>query len=435
MSFLRTSLHVFSINAVGKVLAILTTVVFARWMGAENLGSFSTFMALVGVLATVALLGFPTLHMREIARSPQGALVRTVTPITVSAVGLLALTAIISLAVGQVLYHSALIPALGDVREYVHILLPITLLGITIPRYAGSTLVGLGYARTVTIIDTIVKSVLLLVLAALWFWSEGPGLLTGGTRIAMEFAVAAIIAFLLYLMLFAKAPLSHATEKNSLSKPRITAAWRGAIGFAGIDIAQVIFVTIDVLVLGLFVAADQVGIYKVAAAASALLLFPMESMSAVYAPRIARGYPLGEIGAINRDMQRLGIGVLVLALPLLLVFVFIPAWPIGLLFGESFSAAASVLTILSLGVGLRLLLGPVGWALTMSGHERVSMYTLLAGATLNLVLNLVLIPLYGVTGAAVATALATFVTYGAMAMILRAQTGIETWPFRISAAS
>ena len=95
---------------------------------------------------------------------------------------------------------------------------------------------------------------------------------------------------------------------------------------------------------------------------------------------------------------------------------------------------AILLGVVAIGVGFRLLLGPVGWALAMSGNERTSMYILLVGATLNLVLNLVLIPLYGVIGAAVGTTIATFSSYFTMAVVLRAQTGIATWPFQIAAA-
>lgn len=246
----------------------------------------------------------------------------------------------------------------------------------------------------------------------------------------MEFLVALLAIGFLYVLLFWKTTVCFVVNRAGLTRSKFWVTWVSAFNFSGIEMSQALFSTTDILVLGFFVSAEQVGIYKVAAAAAALLLFPVASMSSVYAPRVALGFSKGEIRAINADMKRLSTGVFLLVLPLLIVFLFFPDWPLRVLFSETYIDAAVVLSILVSGIAVRLILGPVGWALAMTGHEHWCMRILLLGAAINLILNLLLIPPFGVIGAALGTMVATIITYLAMAIVLRTRTGIATWAFQ-----
>jgi len=74
------------------------------------------------------------------------------------------------------------------------------------------------------------------------------------------------------------------------------------------------------------------------------------------------------------------------------------------LFGSSFTAGANALSILSLGQFVNALTGSVGYMLLMCGHEKSLRNTLIGAALLNVMLNVTLIPRYGIIGAAVAGA-------------------------------
>ena len=74
------------------------------------------------------------------------------------------------------------------------------------------------------------------------------------------------------------------------------------------------------------------------------------------------------------------------------------------LFGPDFAAGAAVTVILALGQLVNAATGPCGTLLNMSGRVALNMADNLAALVLNVLLNLWLIPAYGIVGAAVAWA-------------------------------
>lgn len=419
MSFLKISAQVLTIGTLGKAIGVVSTILFARWMGPANLGAFSTLMAIAGLMSTIGLLGFPMLQMRDVARNAGDGPIKALTPITISGFAMVVLTVLGAALLAQALYHTNWMPALGELRAHIPLLLPLLLIGLTVPRYAGQTLIGLGFARSVTLLNQAFNPVFLLGLAALWFALDTGELLSPSTRIVMELLAAFVNATVLYILLFRKVRISSTRNWEDFDWGNLQSTWLSAFNFVGIGLSRVLFITTDVLVLGFFVDPEQVGIYKVAAAASMLLLFPMQTMSSVYAPRIAREFANGNRGIINRDMRRLSISTFFLVLPALLSFLLIPVWPISIIFGQSYAGASNILVILSVGMMVRLALGSVGWGLTMAGQESVYLRLLLLGAAINLVLNLILVPSYGVIGAAAATCAGTIITYVSVALFER----------------
>ena len=74
------------------------------------------------------------------------------------------------------------------------------------------------------------------------------------------------------------------------------------------------------------------------------------------------------------------------------------------IFGGEFQSAAPPLTILVLGKLVASSCGVVGLLLSMTGHQNFKAITVASGALLNIVGNSYLIPRYGMSGAAIATA-------------------------------
>ena len=95
---------------------------------------------------------------------------------------------------------------------------------------------------------------------------------------------------------------------------------------------------------------------------------------------------------------------LIALVTLLLVIGLMALSPIALgLFGEDFLAGSSALYILLAAMIINALTGPVGYVMTMTGHHLKAAKILLAMIILNILLNVMLIPPYGIEGAAIAT--------------------------------
>jgi O-antigen/teichoic acid export membrane protein len=93
------------------------------------------------------------------------------------------------------------------------------------------------------------------------------------------------------------------------------------------------------------------------------------------------------------------LSALVIALPLLLLAEFVLR-----LFEDAFVAGSSALRILLVGQVVSAMAGSVGYIMMMTGHERQAAFVTLGATAGNILLNLMLIPPFGMEGAAVARA-------------------------------
>ncbi|MEC9091713.1 MAG: oligosaccharide flippase family protein [Planctomycetota bacterium] len=161
----------------------------------------------------------------------------------------------------------------------------------------------------------------------------------------------------------------------------------------------------DIWMLGLYTNGQTVGPYAAATKYATLVIFGLNAVNTAAGPMVARSTdPRQQHDQLQKIAQRivwisflLGGGVAAL----LLIF---PEAFLGL-FGEGFQRASLALRILVAGNLFNIACGSVGMLLSMSGYHVVLMRILLASTLLNVTLNLLLIPWFQTTGAAIATGL------------------------------
>src|SRR3954452_8021766 len=210
-----------------------------------------------------------------------------------------------------------------------------------------------------------------------------PAVAVGCTLIAT--AAAVIVQGLALLRRLDPALLSG----NRRYPPREWAAATLPMGFA--DLTLILFNSIDVLVLGLFVPADAVGVYFAATRIVQLVLFAQYAATAATAPRFAEASARGDDAALRalvRGTVRLTAGAsLALGAGLLLV----APWLLDL-FGAGFGAGFGALAILVCGAAVQSSFGPAEDLLNMLGAERVASRVSFAALALAVTLNFALIP-------------------------------------------
>jgi O-antigen/teichoic acid export membrane protein len=114
---------------------------------------------------------------------------------------------------------------------------------------------------------------------------------------------------------------------------------------------------------------------------------------------------------------------LVCALPLLAI----PELVLSV-FGSEFAASAPALRLLTLGYLAASFVSLADASLSMRGQQRPVVLCLLFGVAVSFALNLVLIPCYGMIGAAAANAISTVVWQAALFLIAYRRLGIWTCP-------
>ena len=102
------------------------------------------------------------------------------------------------------------------------------------------------------------------------------------------------------------------------------------------------------------------------------------------------------------------------------------------MFGSDFVGAKTALTILAVGRLLDVSLGSSALILAMSGHQRIVAVTFAIVGLINVILNGLLIPRYGIEGAAVASSISLVAAKLFLSAYIRSKVGLRVTVFRYS---
>ena len=90
------------------------------------------------------------------------------------------------------------------------------------------------------------------------------------------------------------------------------------------------------------------------------------------------------------------------SIPALLTICLFPSFILGI-FGSAFKDGVYALLMLSFGYFLASIFGSAGHLLQMTGKHKLHLYLILSATIINIILNIVLVPVYGMNGAALST--------------------------------
>jgi len=182
-----------------------------------------------------------------------------------------------------------------------------------------------------------------------------------------------------------------------------------------------------VLMLGIWVSNAEVGIFSIANRTAMLVNFTLTAVNSIAAPKFAALHQQGNVKALAHIAQNSAKLMTLAASPMLLLFLFAPEWILAL-FGAQFIEGGLALSILAMGQFINVVTGSVSAVLVMSGYERLQRNILILCAFLCIVLNTVLIPNFGIIGAALATAITLAAKNLVAAMVVWQRMGIRTLP-------
>lgn len=183
-----------------------------------------------------------------------------------------------------------------------------------------------------------------------------------------------------------------------------------------------------IFLLDIWSSSSDVGIYGIAFRTAALTNFVLVAVNSISAPKFAAFYERKDMKALAATARHSAWIMTIAAAPVLAVFLIVPRWIMGSVYGPQFSEGAAVLAILAIGQFVNVVTGSVGYLLVMTGHERHYRNIVAACAAMHILLSVFLIPRYGITGAAVATAITMSMINLTAALIVQLKLGITTIP-------
>jgi O-antigen/teichoic acid export membrane protein len=237
-------------------------------------------------------------------------------------------------------------------------------------------------------------------------------LLTIGTGlwgyIAAQVASAIIVLALLIWATYRIARIPFRFRLTKISSVRAEMFSFAAAAFA-MELTGFLYAQTDKIILGSYLNARMVGIYSIAATIVAFVSIMLQSVNQIFSPTIAELHARGESELLNRLYQTLTKWVIGLTLPLATV-VIVFSRLLMRIFGHEFEVGWVILVIGTVGQLVNCSTGSVGYLLLMSGNEKKLVRIQMAMAVLTVVLCLLFVSRWGITGAAVATASANALT-------------------------
>ena len=170
----------------------------------------------------------------------------------------------------------------------------------------------------------------------------------------------------------------------------------------GVAILSSVLAWSDTLMLGFYKSSVAVGLYNVAYPLAAFISSPVFALRLIYIPVVSKLYAQNEMPEIKRNFSILTKWLCAATLPPFLILFLFPETVISFLFGDAYTPAINTLRILSAGFIINNILGLNGETLVAIGKTKFIMWATLATSTLNVVINVVLIPPLGIEGAAIA---------------------------------
>ncbi|GIV62065.1 MAG: polysaccharide biosynthesis protein [Rhodothermaceae bacterium] len=164
----------------------------------------------------------------------------------------------------------------------------------------------------------------------------------------------------------------------------------------------------DLMMLGYFRDAGEVGVYNVAVKISIAVTFVLLSVNAILAPKLAEFHATGDYERFRFVVLLSTFIIAVLTIPLVIGIVLFSGQLLGL-FGQEFLEGSRTLQVLCVAQLVAAIYGPTSYGLIMAGSEKIYRNIIVVAGLLNIVLNVFLIPKMGHFGAALATLISLLV--------------------------
>ena len=373
-------------------IAFLLRMFIARWLGASELGLYQMLLTIYGLAILPATFGIPVAITKYVAdfKDHDEKLNQIITSSIISSVALGALIGIILFTLSKVLAALFHMPGLAHLIQILAIILPFTsLFQALIGLYNG-----LRRMRLYAFIS-ILQYFLMIVCTAILVVA-GYGVKGAVIGLIISMIVACVVSLYASRKLF-----KFSFQKCLQTMVEITGF--GSLLLGG-NIVNVIANQADILLIGYFLVKKDVGLYSVAISLSMFMtLIPMAIQRITY-PATAEYYSKKHHSGLDLMIDKSIKYSTIALLPIGLGIGFFAEEIITLLFGQQFRPATSPLIVLLIA---RVIRGgtnvPVGGSVTAAGRPDIMFMISLISAISNVLLNILLIPKYGITGAAIAT--------------------------------
>lgn len=385
----------FLFRIIGAIAQFSFTVLLARMFGADGLGLYVIALSLTVIASNIGRWGLDQAALKYIAISAdkgEWGEVRAVFGKSVTVV------LAISSFVGGFLFFGApwLSVSVFDNSSLINILQLMTLsvVPFSLLNLVAESLRALKHVGLYTFLQGVLLQLLsILMLVAFYYFDFG---LSGA---AYSYIFANFICLIAGLFLWKRCVRPRDGDGGFVDRIAFRHLFSSATPMAWITIISAFMGLSETLLLGFFYSPGDVGVYSAALRLALLVNFFIMAFNSILAPKFAALKNSSSTKEIYRLSIRSTWMILILTSPIFLVYFVCPEFSL-MLFSDQFRKAANVLRVLAFGQLINVYAGPLGMMFLMTSNEHVMRKNVLIYSVSGIVSGLLLIPAFGVIGAA-----------------------------------
>jgi O-antigen/teichoic acid export membrane protein len=377
-----------------RLIGFVAVTLFARKAGPQTFGTYAFALALAGfVVGTPTNFGIGTLGIRKIARDPGAA-----GKVVGEALAVQAIIAVVAVALLM-----ALVPLLSTDPELVMLTPLVALYYVAYSMTVDWALQGLQRLRSVAV-ARLAGQVLFGIVTPL-ILVRGPA---GAERYAAAFAAGAVLTAIVAFAMVRRA-VGPIRVSWAIAPLRDVAKKAAPLGFSLVMLQ--IYWSMDQVLLGFLTDKAQVGQYAAAAKLPVVISgFIAIWLSAVY-PHASKLFT-HDPDALRRQLGSFTSLSVVAALPLAAGSAILGTAVMTGLFGPAYRSAGTPFAILMAASAIVVVAINYTSLAMAANQERTFAWAVTIASIVNVLMNLVLIPFYGATGAAISTVAAESLVFG-----------------------
>jgi len=389
---------------IGRGIGILSRIFIIRYVTQSEYGIYSLALVMFSIFVNVSTLGLQEGTARQVSYIREKDETKTRWVINSA----LKISMIAGMIFSVVLFLSSDFIA-SNIFHSDKLVEPLKIVSLAIPFYVlilifTSIFRGFGRVDVKVYFEDVLRSVLFVSFLVVVFIFDLE--LTG---VIYALVASFIITFVVYTVYVTRSPIPIKVGKTLSLSPAGKELLLFSLPLLITMIFSLIRESIGILLLGFFKDPDDVGLYNGAYPLAYLLTFTLFSAGFIYVPIASQLYSKNLIGEMGRTYQIITKWIFTMSLPIFFVLFLFPDLILEFLFGEEYVSASLTLRILALSFMFNAFLGLNGPSLIVIGKTKLIMYIGFIGAVVNVVLNIILIPPYGIEGVAVASFLSYFI--------------------------
>lgn len=321
------------------------------------------------------------------------------------------LLSIIVVSITSIIISSIVVPLSGIISEKIFndirlapvlTIFSLVLIFNAITEMMMSSTQGFQLMKYKTIVRMLLEPGLRLVFAIVF-------IMAGWSLVGAAFAyVFSLLAGVLLAFILLKKVFPPIADRGSPYKFEVKKILGFSWPLAFVGFFNVIILQINTIMLGYYSNSQDVGVFGAVQRTSLVIQVILISFGAIFGPMIADLYNRDQLKKLEGLYKIVTSWIFMLSLPLFLIFVFFSREVLGI-WGNEYAGGWISLIIVCTAMLFNCAVGPVKGLIMMTGRSRLNLLNDGAAFVITITLNILLIPIYGVLGAAISFAAAIFI--------------------------